>query len=118
MPSQKKEEKKREKRKEEEPKKKTVFGPVPPCKASDCPIKTPHSQGLYLHEGKSVTGDPIFRRSNPPPTIKRAGTMKEVLLSMDNPFLAKESDGDGGFRHGDAVRGPKGERCTFLEVRG
>ena len=40
------------------------------CKDRDCPIKTPHEQGPYLHEGKLRTREgSIFGSSNPPPEI-------------------------------------------------
>ena len=40
------------------------------CKNRDCPIKTPHEQGPYLHEGKLRTREgSIFGSSNPPPEI-------------------------------------------------
>ena len=40
------------------------------CKDRDCPIKTPHEQGPYLHEGKLRTREgSVFGSSNPPPEI-------------------------------------------------
>ena len=40
------------------------------CKVRDCPIKIPHEQGPYLHEGKLRTREgSIFGSSNPPPEI-------------------------------------------------
>ena len=40
------------------------------CKNRACPIKIPHEQGPYLHEGKLRTREgSIFGSSNPPPEI-------------------------------------------------
>lgn len=40
------------------------------CKNRDCPIKSRHEQGPYLHEGKLRTREgSIFGSSNPPPEI-------------------------------------------------
>ena len=40
------------------------------CKNRDCPIKTTHEQGPYLHEGKLCLREgSIFGSSNPPPEI-------------------------------------------------
>ena len=40
------------------------------CRNRDCPIKIPHEQGPYLHEGKLRTREgSIFGSSNPPPEI-------------------------------------------------
>ena len=40
------------------------------CKDRDCPIKIPHEQGPYLHEGKLRTREgSVFGSSNPPPEI-------------------------------------------------
>ena len=40
------------------------------CRNRDCPIKIPHEQGPYLHQGKLRTREGfIFGSSNPPPEI-------------------------------------------------
>ncbi|KAG4417187.1 hypothetical protein IFR04_009700 [Cadophora malorum] len=109
MPSKKQEEKRREKKKEENPQKKTVFGPVPPCKASDCPIKASYSQGIYLHEGNPATKyweTPVFGKSNPPPEMKRTGKKKSVFVQPVPPPSDREGRGPGG-SVGEA-------RCTWV----
>lgn len=64
------------------------------CKNRDCPIKIPHEQGPYLHEGKLRTREgSIFGSSNPPPEIwflyDRSGN-GDLLGVDDKPFAPVE----------------------------
>ena len=64
------------------------------CKNRDCPIKTPHEQGPYLHEGKLRTREgSIFGSSNPPPEIwflyDRSGN-GDLPGTDDKPFAPVE----------------------------
>lgn len=53
----------------------TSSGQTTPCVSLECPIQTPHSTGVYLHNGKRPRSDhtfpekPKFGSSNPPPEL-------------------------------------------------
>ena len=82
------------------------------CKNRDCPIKIPHEQGPYLHEGKLRTREgSIFGSSNPPPEIwflyDRSGN-GDLPGIDDKPFAPVElfvKYHFGGTR-GECVMGP------------
>ena len=47
--------------------------PPPLCKEADCPIKEPHHEGIYRHNGEiSKIECGIFGMSNPPPHVWEA----------------------------------------------
>ena len=47
--------------------------PPPTCKQVDCPIKEPHHEGIYRHNGEDSSYESsIFKFSNPPPHIWEA----------------------------------------------
>ena len=82
------------------------------CKNRDCPIKTPHEQGPYLHQGKLRTREgSVFGSSNPPPEIwflyDRSGN-GDLPGVDDKPFAPVElfvRYHFGGTR-GECVTGP------------
>ena len=105
------------------------------CKNRNCPIKIPHEQGPYLHEGKLRTREgSIFGSSNPPPEIwflyDRSGN-RNLQGTDDKPFAPVELfvkyhfgqtlgecvvglDGAGRYGHKGAKEGGKKSRCWRL----
>ena len=97
------------------------------CKNRDCPIKIPHEQGPYLHEGKLRTREgTIFGSSNPPPEIwflyDRSGN-GDLPGVDDKPFAPVELfvRYHFGETRGECVSGPdeaKGDEDKGTKLRG